>query len=101
PHATPDAVAAFGARAEAEARRRGDASELAPAEIAARARRFAAAALSHPVGSEATLVALFEGAGLAVEKLAVRRLAGAVGGGERAPGAAQAAAYAGLVAVRR
>jgi SAM-dependent methyltransferase len=91
---------AFAARAEAEARR---VPALAPeaADLAARARRFAAAAVSHPVGSERDLVALVEAAGLVIEHLEVRRIGGALTSEETAPGAVQPAHYAELVAVRR
>ena len=100
PSASPAQAEAFAARAEAEARR-GPALALDPAEIGARARRFAAAAVSHPVGTERELVALVEGAGLAIEHLAVRRIPGALPREEAAPGALQGAHYAELVAIRR
>lgn len=100
PSASPAQADAFAARAEAEARRV-PALALDPAEIGARAHRFAAAAVSHPVGTERDLVALVEGAGLAIEHLEVRPIAGALTSGEAAPGALQGAHYAELVAVRR
>jgi SAM-dependent methyltransferase len=96
--ASPAQAEAFAARVAAAARRRGDAEPEAAA-LAARAQRFAAAAPGHPIGGVDALVALVEQAGLAVERLAVRRIAGPAGAAS-APGAAREADYAELVAVR-
>jgi len=100
PSASPAQADAFAARAEAAARRI-PALALDPAEIGARARRFAAAGVSHPVGTEQELVALVEGSGFAIEHLEVRTIAGALTSAEAAPGALQGAHYAELVAIRR
>ncbi len=91
---------AFAARAVAEAQRV-PLLALDPAEIGARARRFAAAGLSYPVGTERDLIALVEAAGLAIEHLEVRQIDGALAREESAPGVLQSARYAELVAVRR
>lgn len=80
-----------------------DAASAQRCELPARqlrdwAGRFVRAGHSHPTGSAEEVRAAFEGAGLNVQRLDVRTLEGAVGAS--APGTAQAADYAEIVAVR-
>lgn len=70
-------------------------------ELVARAERFAGAQVSHRIGTEADLRALFEDSGFVIESLDVRRLEGMVQGRSSITGAARSNAYAELVAVRR
>jgi hypothetical protein len=98
--ASAEQADAFGARAANEARRV-PMLALDPAEIGARARRFASAAVSYPVGTQRDLESLVENAGLSIEHLEVRQIDGPLASAESAPGAPQGAHYAELVAVRR
>lgn len=80
-----------------------DAASAQRCELPARqlrdwAGRFVRAGHSHPTGSVEEVRAAFEGAGLNVQRLDVRTLEGAVGAS--APGTAQGAEYAEIVAVR-
>lgn len=71
-----------------------------PTVLRARAERFAAAQISHPVGSERDVRTLFETQGFDVVQLDVRQLDGSLG---RDPvgGAARSGSYAEIVAVKR
>lgn len=71
-----------------------------PADLETRARRFALAPVSHPVGGPDEVQALFSAAGLVIERLEVSGLGGTVAGTEAAPGTARGARYAEIVAVR-
>ena len=72
-----------------------------PADLRARAERFANAQLSHPVGNEADVRELFETQGFEVTRLDVRNLEGTMNAREPIGGAARTGAYAEIVAVRR
>jgi hypothetical protein len=69
-----------------------------PAMLRARAERFAAAQISHPVGDERDVRALFETRGFDVVRLDVRQLEG---GRDAIGGAARSGAYAEILAVKR
>lgn len=71
-----------------------------PADLEARARRFALAPVSHPMGGPDEVHALFSQAGLRIERLDVSGLGGTLGGQEAAPGTARGARYAEIVAIR-
>jgi SAM-dependent methyltransferase len=71
-----------------------------PADLDARARRFALAPVSHPMGGPDEVRALFSQAGLRIERLDVSGLGGTLGGQEAAPGTARGARYAEIVAIR-
>ena len=77
------------------------ASDRDIAQLRARAERFAVAQISHPVGSDADLRALFEQAGFDVIRLDVRHLPGMLGSREPIGGAARSGAYGEIVAVKR
>jgi SAM-dependent methyltransferase len=66
--------------------------------LRARAERFAAAQISHPVGNERDVRALFEAQGFAVTRFEKRQLEG---GRDPISGAARSGAYAEIVAVKR
>lgn len=70
-----------------------------PAMLRARAERFAAAQISHPVGNERDVRALFEAQGFTVTRLDVRQLEGI--GRDAVGGAARSGTYAEIVAVKR
>jgi SAM-dependent methyltransferase len=70
-------------------------------ELRARAERFAKAQVSHPVGGEADVRALFEAEGFDVNRLDVRQLDGTLGAREPVRGAARSGTYAEIVAVKR
>lgn len=75
-------------------------SELAPQQLRDWAARFVRCGRFHPTGSADEVGAAFEQAGLIVQRLDVRTLVGAVGPSAAAPGTAQGAEYAEIVAVR-
>lgn len=105
------ASAAMAADADAERGRRfGDLVEQRraqlglerdPADLRARAERFANAQVSHPVGTEADVRDLFESHGFDVTRLDVHHVDGAMNAREPIAGAARTGAYAEIVAVRR
>jgi SAM-dependent methyltransferase len=68
------------------------------AMLRARAERFAAAQISHPVGNESDVRTLFEAQGFTVARLDVRQLEG---GRDAVGGAARSGTYAEIVAVKR
>jgi len=70
-----------------------------PTMLRARAERFAAAQISHPVGNERDVRTLFEAQGFAVTRLDVRQLEGI--GRDPIGGAARSGTYAEIVAVKR
>jgi SAM-dependent methyltransferase len=71
------------------------------AQLRARAERFALAQVSHPVGGDADVQALFEAQGFDVVRLDVRQLEGMLGSREPVRGAARSGTYAEIVAVKR
>jgi len=71
-----------------------------PAMLRARAERFAAAQISHPVGDERDVRRLFEAHEFDVIRLDVRQLEGSMGR-DRVGGAARSGSYAEIVAVKR
>lgn len=71
-----------------------------PADLEARARRFALAPVSHPMGGPEQVRALFSQAGLRIARLDASGLGGTLGGQEAAPGTARGARYAEIVAIR-
>jgi SAM-dependent methyltransferase len=75
--------------------------ERDPADLRARAQRFANAQISHPVGGERDVRELFEAQGFDVARLDVAHLEGALNTLEPIGGAARTGAYAEIVAVRR
>ncbi|WP_018879416.1 class I SAM-dependent methyltransferase [Thioalkalivibrio sp. ALE9] len=74
--------------------------EWSPEQLRDWAARFVRAGHFHPTGSVEEVRAVFEEAGLTVQRLDVRTLGGAVGASAAAPGTAQGAEYAEIVAVR-
>ena len=71
-----------------------------PVDLETRARRFALAPVSHPMGGPDEVRALLGEAGLRIERLDVSGLGGTLGGAEAAPGTARGARYAEIVAIR-
>lgn len=91
-------VNAFVERTLEAARQQG--SAFAPEELRDWAARFVRFGHFHPTGSADEVRAAFEQAGLVVQRFDIRTLEGAVGPSAAAPGTAQGAEYAEIVAVR-
>jgi SAM-dependent methyltransferase len=75
-------------------------SEFASEQLRDWAERFVRSGHFHPTGSADEVGAAFEQAGLTVQRLDIRTVEGAVGPAAAAPGTAQRAEYAEIVAVR-
>ena len=74
---------------------------LGSVQSSARAKRFAGAQISHPVGDAADVRVLFESAGFDVTHLHLRRIGDSADGASPVAGSARGGDYAEIVAVKR